>query len=77
MVFFATNAKMGLINDADIVLGVWFKVKKLNQPNVQFCTPYNRKRLILEQRLVLDRLRQNKLFEKILSNWGVVKAPAA
>ena len=37
--FFATNAKMVLINDdqcgiADIVLGVWLKVKKLNYPSI-------------------------------------------
>ena len=36
--FFATNAKMVLINDdqcniADIMLGVWLKVKKLNHPS--------------------------------------------
>ena len=38
---FATNAKMVLINDdqcdiANIVLGVWLKVKKLNHPSSQY-----------------------------------------
>ena len=43
--FFATNAKMVLINDdqidiADVVLGVWLKVKKLNHPSGdQFLAP--------------------------------------
>ena len=45
--FFATNAKMVLINDdqcgiADIVLDVWLFEKKLNHPSVHYLQSLNK-----------------------------------